>query len=32
MKKFIVSIDAGTTSNRSLLFDLKGQPIFSTQK
>ena len=32
MKKFIISIDAGTTSNRSILFDLKGRPIFSSQK
>ena len=32
MKKFIVSIDAGTTSNRSILFDLKGKPVFSSQK
>ena len=32
MKKFIVSIDAGTTSIRSILFDLKGKPIFSSQK
>ena len=32
MKKFIISIDAGTTSNRSILFDLKGKPIFSSQK
>ncbi len=32
MKKFIVSIDAGTTSNRSILFDLKGRPVFSSQK
>ena len=32
MKKFIVSIDAGTTSIRSILFDLKGNPIFSSQK
>ena len=32
MRKFIVSIDAGTTSNRSILFDLKGKPIFSSQK
>ena len=31
-KKFIISIDAGTTSNRSILFDLKGKPIFSSQK
>ena len=27
MKKFIISIDAGTTSNRSILFDLKGKLI-----
>jgi len=32
MKKFIVSIDAGTTSIRSILFDVKGKPIFCSQK
>ena len=32
MKKFIISIDAGTTSTRSILFDLKGKPVFSSQK
>ena len=32
MKNFIISIDAGTTSNRSILFDLKGKPVFSSQK
>ncbi len=32
MRKFIISIDAGTTSIRSILFDLKGKPIFSSQK
>ena len=32
MKRFIISIDAGTTSNRSILFDLKGKPVFSSQK
>ena len=32
MKKFIISIDAGTTSIRSILFDLNGKPIFSSQK
>ena len=32
MKKFIISIDAGTTSVRSILFDLKGKSIFSSQK
>jgi glycerol kinase len=31
-KKFIIAIDAGTTSIRSILFNLKGQPIFSSQK
>ena len=32
MKKFIVSIDQGTTSSRAILFDLKGKPFFSSQK
>ena len=32
MRKFIISIDAGTTSNRSILFNLKGKPVFSSQK
>tara|TARA_A100001011_G_C14244117_1_gene814697 strand:- start:121 stop:1602 length:1482 start_codon:yes stop_codon:yes gene_type:complete len=32
MKRFIISIDAGTTSNRSILFDIKGKPIYSSQK
>ena len=32
MKKFIIAIDAGTTSIRSILFDLKGKPVFSSQK
>ena len=32
MKKFIISIDAGTTSNRSILFDLNGKPVYSSQK
>ena len=32
MRKFIISIDAGTTSNRSILFDLKGNPVFISQK
>ena len=32
MRRFIVSIDAGTTSNRAILFDLKGKPVFSSQK
>jgi len=32
VKKFIISIDAGTTSNRSILFDFKGKPVFSSQK
>ena len=32
MKKFIISIDQGTTSSRAILFDLQGKPIFSSQK
>ena len=32
MRKFIISIDAGTTSNRTILFDIKGKPIHSSQK
>ena len=31
MKKFIISIDQGTTSTRSILFDLNGKPIFTSQ-
>ena len=31
MKKFIISIDAGTTSIRSILFDFKGKKVFSSQ-
>ena len=32
MKKFIISIDQGTTSSRAILFDLNGKPFFSSQK
>ena len=32
MSKFIISIDQGTTSSRAILFNIKGQPIFSSQK
>ena len=32
MKRFIISIDQGTTSSRAILFDLKGKPFFSSQK
>ena len=32
MKKFIISIDQGTTSSRAILFDLKGKPLHSSQK
>ena len=32
MKKFIISIDQGTTSSRAILFDLKGKPVYSSQK
>jgi glycerol kinase len=31
-KNFIISIDQGTTSSRAILFDLKGQPVYSSQK
>ena len=32
MKNFILSIDQGTTSTRSILFNLKGKPVFVSQK
>ena len=32
MKNFIVAIDQGTTSTRSILFDLNGKPIFTCKK
>ena len=31
MKKFIVSIDQGTTSSRAILFNLKGQSVYTSQ-
>ena len=31
MKKFLVSIDQGTTSTRSILFDIKGNILFTSQ-
>jgi len=31
-KDFIIAIDQGTTSSRSILFNLKGKPIYSSQK
>ena len=31
MKKLILSIDQGTTSSRSILFNFKGQKVFSSQ-
>jgi len=31
-KKFIISIDQGTTSSRSILFNANGKPVFSSQK
>ncbi len=31
-KDFIIAIDQGTTSSRAILFNLKGKPIFSSQK
>ena len=32
MADFIISIDQGTTSSRTILFTLKGKPIYSSQK
>ena len=32
MKRFIVAIDQGTTSSRSILFSLSGKPVYSSQK
>ena len=32
MKRFIISIDQGTTSSRAILFNLKGKPVFVSQK
>ena len=32
VKKFIISIDQGTTSSRAILFNLKGKPVYSSQK
>ena len=32
MADFIISIDQGTTSSRTILFSLKGKPIYSSQK
>jgi len=32
MGKFIISIDQGTTSSRAILFNLKGKPVYSSQK
>ena len=32
LSKLILSIDQGTTSSRSILFDLKGKKIFSSQR
>ena len=32
MKKYVMALDAGTTSNRAILFDRKGQIVSSAQK
>ena len=32
MKKFIISIDQGTTSSRAILFNIQGKPIYTSQK
>jgi len=31
-KDFIIAIDQGTTSSRAILFNLKGKPVYSSQK
>lgn len=31
-KKYIMSVDQGTTSTRAIIFDKKGQPLWSSQK
>ena len=31
-KDFIISIDQGTTSSRTILFNTKGKPVYSSQK
>tara|TARA_B100001996_G_scaffold259058_1_gene201511 strand:+ start:72 stop:1556 length:1485 start_codon:yes stop_codon:yes gene_type:complete len=31
-KDFIIAVDQGTTSSRAVLFNLKGKPIYSSQK
>ena len=31
-KEFIISIDQGTTSSRAILFNVKGKPVYSSQK
>ena len=31
-KNFIISIDQGTTSSRAILFNLRGQPVYSSQR
>jgi len=32
MKKYILSLDAGTTSNRAIIYDLMGKPVASSQR
>ena len=32
MKKYVMAIDAGTTSNRAILFNKKGEPVSVAQK
>ena len=32
MKKYIISIDQGTTSTRALLLDLQGKPLYKAQR
>lgn len=32
IKKYILSLDAGTTSNRAIIFDLQGKPVAAAQR
>tara|TARA_B100001123_G_C15228025_1_gene993983 strand:+ start:95 stop:1576 length:1482 start_codon:yes stop_codon:yes gene_type:complete len=32
VKKFIIAIDQGTTSSRTILFSVKGKPVYSSQE
>lgn len=32
MQKYILSLDAGTTSNRAIIYDMQGKPVASSQR